>query len=131
MKLKLDENLGRRAVDLLARARHDVATVASEGSFSAGDHDLIEFCRREGHCLVTLDLDFSNPLLFRPSEYAGIAVLRLPRKPSHDDLLATVQTLIRGWGLGTIDGRLWIVQKGRVREHQEDIPERGVGSCPS
>jgi hypothetical protein len=27
--------------------------------------------------LVTLDLDFSNPLLFKPSEYSGIAALRL------------------------------------------------------
>lgn len=123
MKLKLDENLGRRAVELLAQADHGVATVVSEGLSSAADEDLIEICRRERRCLVTLDLDFSNPLLFKPSEYAGIAVLRLPRKPSHDDLLAAVQTLIGGLGQGNIDGRLWIVQKGRVREYQEEVPE--------
>lgn len=123
MKLKLDENLGRRAGELLAQAGHGVATVASEGLSSAADEDMIEICRRERRCLVTLDLDFSNPLLFKPSEYAGIAVLRLPRKPSHDDLLAAVQTLIGGLGQGDIDGRLWIVQKGRVREYQEEVPE--------
>ncbi len=123
MKLKLDENLGRRAVQFFVQAGHDAATVASEGLCSAADRDLIEACRREGRCLVTLDLDFGNPLLFKPSNYAGIAVLRLPRKPSHDDLLAAVETLIGGFGKENIDGRLWIVQKGRVREYQEQIPE--------
>ncbi len=47
MKLKLDENLGSRAVELFAQAGHDAATVASEGLFSATDEDLIEICRRE------------------------------------------------------------------------------------
>ncbi|MGH9405589.1 MAG: hypothetical protein ACRD3D_07115 [Terriglobia bacterium] len=43
--------------------------MASEDFFSATDQALIETCRREGRCLLTLDLDFSNPLVFRPSEY--------------------------------------------------------------
>ncbi len=125
MKLKLDENLGSRAVELFVQAGHDAATVQSEGLFSAEDQDLIEICRRERRCLVTLDLDFGNPLLFKPSECAGLAVLRLPRKPSHHDLRAAVRTLIGGLGQGNIDGKLWIVQKGRVREYQEEAAERG------
>ncbi len=120
MRLKLDENLGRRAFELFTHSGHDVATVASQGLCSTADTNLIEICRHEGRCLVTLDLDFSNPLLFKPSQYAGIAVLRLPRKPCHDDLLAAAQTLIGGLGRGKIDGRLWIVQRGRVREYQEE-----------
>jgi predicted nuclease of predicted toxin-antitoxin system len=123
MKLKLDENLGRRAIELLTQAGHSVATVASEGLWSVADENLIEICRREDRCLVTLDLDFSNPLLFKPSKYAGIAVLRLPRKPSHDDLLAAVRTLVEGLRRGSINGRLWIVQRERLREYQEEIPE--------
>ena len=72
---------------------------------------------------MTLDLDFSNPLLFKPSEYGGIAVLRLPRKPSNDDLLSAVQTLTTRLNQRNIHGRLWIVQKERVREYQEEFPE--------
>jgi predicted RNase H-like HicB family nuclease len=130
MKFKFDENLCRRAVELFAEAGHDVATVASEVHFSAADEDLIATCRRERRCLVTLDLDFSNPLLFKPSEYAGIAVLRLPRKPSHDDLLAAVQTLIGGLAQGNIDGRLSIVQKGRIKEYQEEVAEWWESTMP-
>jgi predicted nuclease of predicted toxin-antitoxin system len=47
MKLKLDENLGRRAIELLTQAGHTVATVASEGLCSVADENLIEICRRE------------------------------------------------------------------------------------
>jgi predicted nuclease of predicted toxin-antitoxin system len=100
-----------------------VTTVAEAGLCSITDKELIEICRSEGRCLVTLDLDFGNPLLFKPSEYSGIALLRLPRKPSHNDLLAAVKTLIAGLQQGEINRRLWIVQRARLREYQEEVPE--------
>jgi hypothetical protein len=123
MKLKLDENLGSHAANLPQTAGHDVATVAAERLVSASDREVIDVCRRERRCLVTLDLDFGNPFLFRPSDYAGIAVLRLPAKPSHGDLLAVVRTLIGGLVQADIAGKLWIVQAGRLREYQEQSLE--------
>jgi len=77
---------------------------------------------------VTLDLDFANPLRFRPSQYAGVAVLRLPEKPSAADLDALVRTLAAGLtgaeaqsrsSLGRLARRLWIVEKGRIRAYEE------------
>jgi len=37
---------------------------------SESDAAVIEACRREGRPLVTLDLDFANPLDYLPSKYA-------------------------------------------------------------
>ena len=82
--------------------------------------DLIKICRDEQRGLVTLDMDFGNPLIFRPGDYCGIAVLRLPPRPSHDDLLDTIRTLIGGLARETIEGRLWIVQRGRIRAYQPE-----------
>ena len=119
MRLKLDENLGQRTVEIFTSQGHDVSTVPSQNLCSVSDHDLIEICRRERHCLVTLDIDFGNPLLFRPADYAGIAVIRLPARPSHRDLLDVAETLAAGLVREQIDGKLWIIQKGRIREYQE------------
>jgi Domain of unknown function (DUF5615) len=120
VRLKLDENLGTRGRDLFLQAGHDVVTVPGQDLCSATDRALIDICRSEGRCLVTLDLDFSNPLRFKPSDYAGVAVLRLPTKPTPDALFDLVRTLIGGFARQNIEGQLWIVQRGRVRVYQQD-----------
>jgi hypothetical protein len=67
VKLKLDENLGRSAVEELAN---------------------------------------------------GIAVLRPPPRISSALLLTLVRTLVSALTKETLDGRLWIVEAGRVRIHE-------------
>ena len=119
MRLKTDENLGLNVVETLRQAGHDVLSVADQGIQGAPDRTLIDLCRIESRGLVTMDLDFGNPLIFRPSDYGGIAILRLPRGGTPDDLRDAVRTLISGLGQDAIAGKLWIVQPGRIRQYQE------------
>ena len=122
VKVKVDENLGRREAERLRAAGHDVLTVIDQNMASATDRQLIEVCRKEERCLVSLDLDFANPLLFKPSDYAGTAVLRLPSRPTADDLPALIDTLAAKLATASITGRLWIVERDRIRQYQpEDL----------
>ena len=118
MRIKLDENLGRSGVEIFEAAGHDVETVLSEGLCSGSDEELIEICRMEKRAVVTLDLDFANPLVFAPRKYAGIAVLRLPKKAGHRDLLEAQRSLVHGLARANIQGKLWIVSPGQIREYQ-------------
>ena len=120
MKIKLDENLGNRGAEILRAAGYSVTTVVEEGLASAADDRLIEVCRSEGKCLVTLDLDFGNPLRFDPSRYSGIVVLRLPLEFTAGDLLDAIRTLAIGLADSAVAGKSWIVQRGRIREYHQE-----------
>jgi predicted nuclease of predicted toxin-antitoxin system len=55
VKFKLDENLSRRAADLIRAAGHDTVTVVSQGLRGAADETLFEVCAAESRALVTMD----------------------------------------------------------------------------
>ena len=75
MKFKLDENIGRRGVELLKVSGHDVMTVWDQGLEGVADEQLFEVCCAEARALVTLDRDFGQVMRFPPEKSAGIIIL--------------------------------------------------------
>jgi len=120
MKLKLDENLSKAAAEIFRQAGHNTESVFSQGMAGSPDKKVISVCQSEKRCLVTLDLDFANPLIFPPNQYYGIAVFRFPPRPSFGDLHILCRTLLVALGEKDIQGKLWIVQKNRIREYQTE-----------
>lgn len=120
MKLKLDENLGYSCLEAFQRSGHDVATVVGQRMCSADDASLLRVCAQERRSLVTLDLDFANPLRFPPKGHAGVAVLRLRPNSAADDIANGVRVLIEALRREEISGRLWVVDRGRIREYRPE-----------
>ncbi|MCA1709823.1 MAG: DUF5615 family PIN-like protein, partial [Actinobacteria bacterium] len=77
MKFKLDENVPRRAGDLLADAGHDVSTVKDEGLIGEADVIVARTAAAEQRMLVTLDKDLGDLRSFPPGTHPGIIVMRL------------------------------------------------------
>ena len=98
---------------------------------SATDIELIDACRRETRCLVTLDLDFANPLRFPPADYSGIAVLRPHGRANAGDLVDLVVTLAEGLSRAIIAGKLWIVEPDRPFTRIRSIKRRTCSTLTS
>jgi predicted nuclease of predicted toxin-antitoxin system len=122
VRIKLDENFGSRTAEVFRAAGHEVATAIDEQLQSASDDDVFAACVRERRVLVTLDLDFANPLRFDPATAAGVAVLRVPSLPGRRHLIAAAMRVVAAMQEGDITGRLWVVDMARVRQYNpEDL----------
>ncbi len=118
MLLKLDENLGKRCEDVFQSYGHGVATVLDQNLSGTDDQNLVALCHTEKRALVTLDLDFSNPFQFPPLNYSGIAVIRLKARFTLQELEHACAQLANKMAEIPIDGKLWIVQRDRIRQYE-------------
>lgn len=115
MKFKLDENLGTRTQRVFRSAGYEVRTVRDEELQGCSDQHLYEICCSEKRCLVKLDLDFSNIVRFSPTEANGIVIIRVPRNPSLELLEQLVRQFLQALPHMPLEGKLWIVEVGRIR----------------
>ncbi len=123
MKFKLDENFGNRTQEIFRKAGYEAQTVRDEGLSGASDNILYKTCQQEGRCLVTLDLDFANVIRFPPQSTGGIVVIRASRNPDLPTLESLIRQFLQTLKQGNVDGRLWIVETGRIRIHQSHKEE--------
>ena len=114
MKFKIDQNLPIEAVDLLTAADHDAMTVYQQSLGGASDDRIVDVCKNEDRILITADLDLSDIQRYPPAQAPGYMVLRLPRQ-SKQALLDLLAKAIPMLSVHPINGRLWIVEPGRLR----------------
>ena len=117
MKVKLDENIGRRGYELLRAAGHDVMTIRDEGLQGAHDEFIYKVCADEGRVLITLDHDFGQVLRFPPKRSAGLVVLEPGARVTPQSLLDRLRDFLTLAEAQSPAGALWIVEPGRVRVH--------------
>lgn len=92
MKIKLDENMPHKLVELLSKLGHDVDTVPMEGLQGMEDGRVWEASQDEERFLITQDLDFSDIRAFPPGDHFGIMLVRL-RMPGRESLLRAVHAV--------------------------------------
>ena len=91
----------------------------------ATDGQLYAACIEEDRVLVTLDLDFANPLRFDPAPTPGLAVLRVSDTPGIGDLEMAASRLVDVLAIEQIRGQLWVVDRSRVRLYRPPDPSPG------
>jgi predicted nuclease of predicted toxin-antitoxin system len=117
MRFKVDESLHVEIADLLRERGHDALTVFDQGARGRSDRDIADLGRTEGRVLISLDLDFSNILMFPPEKYPGLIVLRV-RKKSRSVVRRVITRVIDHLDKEPLAGRLWVVDEHRIRIHR-------------
>ena len=114
MKFKLDENLDPRFAAPLFDEGHDIANVRDQNLGGRSDEVIHAVCAVEERTLITLDLDFSNPIRFRVADTAGTIILRPPKATLRliEQIFRELPTLLE---TRSPVGQLWIVEFGRLR----------------
>ena len=92
MKLKLDENLPRQLVPILAGLGHDVDTVPDEHLAGQHDDNVWAGAQAAGRFLVTQDLDFSDAREYSPGTHHGLLLVRL-LQPGRQALVERISML--------------------------------------
>jgi predicted nuclease of predicted toxin-antitoxin system len=111
---KIDENLPVEVAELLQQSGHEAATVAEQHLSGGADADIAAVCQREGLALVTLDLDFADIRTYPPEQFSGLIVFRLKRQDK-PHVLKVARRLVQALSNDPLQGRLWIVEEGRIR----------------
>ena len=114
MKVKVDENVPRHAVRLLAGQGHDALTTSDEGLVGADDAAVARRAAEEGRMLLTLDRGFADIRRYPPGQHPGMLVVRLnDQRPSLVE--ATLRAFLSEHDLSSMEGCIVIVQPGLVR----------------
>jgi predicted nuclease of predicted toxin-antitoxin system len=114
MKFKTDENIPVEAVDLLCAAGHDARSVFDQSLAGQPDSRIASICKQEDRALITLDTDFSDIRTYRPGDYPGLLVLRLPRQ-SVPEVTRVIRRLLEVLKTKDCRRQLWIVECERIR----------------
>jgi hypothetical protein len=117
VKIKLDENIGRRGVELLKLAGHDVMTAREQNLQGSPDEVLFDVCAGEDRVLITLDHDLGQVLRFPPESGAGLVILEPGSRVTPRSLLDRLQDFLSLAEIQSPRGKLWIVEPGRARIH--------------
>jgi len=118
MKFKLDENFGPTVPAVFPQRGLDCQTVHQEGLTGAEDANVLAAAIAEKRILVTMDHDFGNVLVYPPEATCGVAIINPPGRVSRELLTMLVESFLVACQRQQLRGNLWIVEPGRIREHQ-------------
>lgn len=114
MRVKVDEDLPRAAVQILRDQGHDAAGAVEQGMGGWKDPDLWQAVQAERRFLVTADKGFADVRTYPPGSHAGVLLLR----PNEDGIWPVVELLeqvLEGYDLAVMAGAIAVATPRGIR----------------
>jgi len=116
MRFLVDEDLPRAVDNLLKQYGHEVVDVRDIGLRGAKDGEIAHYARSRNLCILSGDLGFCDIRKYPPSEYAGLAVIRIPRGATANFIVRLLESFLKKDKLiSELVGKLAIVEIERIR----------------
>ena len=116
MHFLIDADLPRSLGSLIKSYGHQATDVRDVGLRRAEDSQIAAYALQEGLCILSGDWGFSDIRVYPPAQYAGIAVVQLPRDATSEYIGHLVEGFLQQDELLSIlKGKLAIVEAGRIR----------------
>jgi len=120
MKIKVDEDLPRSALQILQDAGHEALSVIDQDMGGWSDAALWNSVRAEQRFLITADKGFGDIRSYSPGTHGGILVLR----PNQDGIRALIDLLERvlaNYELASLVGTVTIASPSSIRIRRKGI----------
>ena len=114
MRVKVDEDLPRAAVQLLRHHGHEAVSVPEQGMGGAKDHSSWQAVQAEQRFLVTADKGLGDIRRYPPGTHEGVLLLR-PDQAGIRPVLELLQQTLRAYDLGALAGAVAVVTPRGVR----------------
>lgn len=101
MRIKVDEDLPKPIVRMLADYGHDTTSAVAQGMGGWKDSALWQAVQVEGRFLVTADKGFADTRIHPPGTHAGVLLLR-PEQSGIGPLIALLQRVLATYELESL-----------------------------
>lgn len=118
MKLFLDENIPRLAVNELKTLGFEVEHASEVGLKGANDRLIAEYAKKQMAILITKDLEFGSLIVYPKGTHYGLIVLRLPNYFTAENVVRVLKDFIKNVELHDLIGKMIVLElhKYRIRD---------------
>ncbi len=114
VKVKVDEDLPRAAMELLRKFGYDAAGVYEQGMSGWKDEDLWLAVQAEKRFLVTADKGFGNVQVYPPGTHQGVLLLR-PSEQGIHPVLDLLHQVLASYSLEQLAGCIVVATPRGIR----------------
>jgi predicted nuclease of predicted toxin-antitoxin system len=114
IKVKVDEDLPRLAVNVLRDHGYDAVNVIEQGMGGWNDHKLWEAIQTEERFLITADKGFANIQQYPPGKHAGVLLLR-PDEEGIRPVLSLLEQVLVSYRLENLASTITVASQRGIR----------------
>ena len=128
MKIKVDEDLPKKLVEMVGEVIPDTTSVIGERISGASDQELWERVQAEGRFLITGDKGFADIRKHPPGHHHGVLLLR-PDNPCIPEFIALIRHVLELNVIRDLGGSIAVVSpKGLRVRRGKGMASPGEGS---